>query len=157
MNDYLAKPIMPKDLAGMLDKWLNKAPEQNPDVFALNAMKETTEGLPVFDRQVLLNSLMDNEQLVKTITKIFLEDLPGRIVELSEYVKQNDPEKVKMQAHMIKGASASVSGVALSAVATEMVWAAESGMLGNMKSLVKELEIQFELLRKEMLKQNIER
>jgi len=93
---------------------------------------------------------MDDEELAISITKGFLDDLPGRIDELKGYLGAKDVAGVKHVTHSIKGAAANLGGNALSAVAADMEKKAKSGKFEAVTDSLPELEKQFFRLKEEM-------
>jgi PAS domain S-box-containing protein len=149
MNDYVSKPVSSGILAEAFDKWLPKesltmGPAGDPDAAAQGREKPEEADLSVFDRRGLLDRLMGDEQLVRDVLKIFLEDIPQQMKALEEYLKTGDAKSVQRQAHTIKGASANVCAEALRAVALEMEKAGTAGDLDAVRSRMAELEKQFE-------------
>ncbi|MBW1871256.1 MAG: response regulator [Deltaproteobacteria bacterium] len=144
MNDYLSKPVAPQALAEMLKKWL---PKQKKD-YAPGGSQET--GLQVFDKSDLLNRLMDDEDLAQTIIAGFLGDIPEQIEKLKDYLQSGDASGAERQAHTIKGASANVSGAALSEVAFGLEKAVLAGDFDVAKAGLPALEAQFEKLKEAM-------
>ncbi|MFO7867206.1 MAG: response regulator [Candidatus Aminicenantes bacterium] len=153
MNDYISKPIAPQVLEETLEKWLGNAGKQQPsDAASRGAAEEPPENLPVFDRKALMTRLMGDEDLSRKVIADFLEDMPKRILALKQHLDQGDAESAGFQAHAIKGAAATVGGMALSAVASSMEEAGKAGRLEEIVSLVPEMERQFALLKVRMRK-----
>jgi two-component system sensor histidine kinase/response regulator len=150
MDDYISKPISPQALAEALEKWLDLAHEQSPRLPAPRGAAEPTAGLLVFDRPALLARLMGDEVLVKEITAGFLADMPKQIHMLKKLIDKGDAGSAGGQAHAIKGASANVGGLALSAVAHEMEKFGKAGRREELVALMPEFERQFDLLKARM-------
>ncbi|MCD4829335.1 MAG: PAS domain S-box protein [Candidatus Cloacimonetes bacterium] len=155
MNDYLTKPVNSKVLAELLEKWLPKTLEESLSEKIVEQAVETkqdTPAPPVFDREILLERLMDDEDLVKEITELFLGDIPVQIQALKDALDAEDASVAERVAHTIKGASANVSGEALSKLAHKMEKAGKAGNLDDVRGLMAELESQFALLHTAMTK-----
>jgi signal transduction histidine kinase/CheY-like chemotaxis protein/HPt (histidine-containing phosphotransfer) domain-containing protein len=166
MDDYVPKPVTPQALAEVLDKWL---PAKN-GANGMNNDKETKKdasqslninhqdlfsdinhhSIPIFDKEGLLTRLMDDEDLAKEISIEFLEDIPGQIKALRDFLEAGDAMGAERQAHTIKGASANIGGEALRAVAFEMEKAARAGHLIEVGGYMAELETEFNALKLEM-------
>ncbi len=167
MDDYLSKPILPQALSDMLGKWLvpgDLAPLTGDAAGLARRVGVATANVgaggddasgrlpaPVlFDRQAFLARLMGDEALVKEIAAEFLNDMPAQLEKLRRHVALGDADLAGRQAHSIKGATANVGGMALSAVASEMEQAAKAGRLEAIAALMPELERQFGLLKEAM-------
>ncbi len=149
MDDYLAKPITSEELARKLRKWLGKELEKGEEE-KTEEIKTVEEGEPIFDRDGALKRLMGDEDLFKTVSEAFLEDIPGLIKALRESLERGDASTSERQAHSIKGASAGVGGERLRKVAFDMERDAKSGNLDAAAARLTELEGQFADL-KEMM------
>jgi CheY-like chemotaxis protein/HPt (histidine-containing phosphotransfer) domain-containing protein len=138
MDDYLSKPVGPADLAAVLERWLAKC------------SPETTK--PVFERAAFLSRIMGDEGLARTIMGGFLDDMPAQIEKLAVAVAAGDIRKVELQAHQIKGASASVGGEALRGAAGEMEETSKTGRVEALGALLSELKERFAQLKEMMEK-----
>lgn len=76
---------------------------------------------PVIDPQAIENLRAlnpdDNDEFLREIAGIFLEDTPLRIAELEQSLGAGDISKFTRAAHSIKGSSANLGAMALRAVA----------------------------------------
>ena len=132
MNDYLSKPVDPRDLEAVLVRWIVPTPTEGvpatPGIglpasagpAGIDAgLKESTPP-PVFDRAAFLSRAMGDETLVQAILDSFLEEMPAQLGQLREHVNRGELPSVSQLAHSIKGAAGSVGGEALRASASEM-------------------------------------
>ena len=108
------------------------------------------EAIPVFDRAALMNRVMNDVEIARAVIAGFLEDIPGQIEELKGYAAAGEAQHVEQQAHKIKGASATVGGEALSAVAAALEQAGETGKLAIISARMPELDAQFAALKEAM-------
>jgi len=144
MDDYIAKPIHPKKLCDVVEKWLNE-PKGSPEAEIVH------EPLPqhtIFDKNSFLNRLLGDEDLAAEIIKGFIEDSMRQIGILKEAFDNRDANVVHRQAHSLKGAAANISATALKGLAYQIEIAGKTGDLINAASLIPELDIQFEVLKK---------
>ena len=155
MNDYVSKPVSPQELADLLEKWLPK----NMDVCECIQNRQNTEksvesnttGPPIWDKHKMMERLLDDEDLAKTIQDGFLADIPKQIQTLKAFLESGDVSGVELVAHAVKGASSAyVGGERLRTVASEMENAAKSHDLTAASSFMNELERQFDYLKEEM-------
>ena len=152
MNDYVTKPVSQQALAEALDKWLTKETatitKQATGLPGKTAsIADQDSGAPVFDRASMMVRLMNNEGLAQLIVENFLEDIPRQIAALKGYLETKNAPDAERQAHTIKGASATVGGEAMRAVALEMEMAGKAGDLDAVKARMVELEAQFDRLK----------
>jgi PAS domain S-box-containing protein len=145
MNDYVSKPVSPQALADVISRWLPSFPADGAGAGASHDAKAQKAEVrspecPVFDRAALLNRLMGDEDLARTVLEGFLEDLPRQISGLEELMVAGDIPGSQNRAHTIKGAAASVGGEAVRMAAAEMEQMARDGDLENMRRLLPELK-----------------
>ena len=149
MDDYISKPVSPKDLAAVLEQWLPKDPAgDSPTADSIQA----TAGSPQpsdqgFDRAGMMARLMDDESLAQKVVSAFLDDIPRQIDILKTCLREGDITHVERQAHSIKSAAANVGGEILSAVALEIESACRTGDLQSSALRLPDLELQFSLLK----------
>ena len=142
MNDYIPKPVSLQNLAQTLDKWIKKKPDGKIK------KEQSASPVPVFKKELLAERLMGDENILKEILDIFIEESAMQIESLKGHIEKKDLEKIKMQAHTIKGASANIGGEVLRRTAFEMEEAAGQQDFDKIASLMPELEEQYVALRK---------
>jgi HPt (histidine-containing phosphotransfer) domain-containing protein len=104
----------------------------------------------IFDMVTLLDRLMGNEELATAVLNGFLDDMPHQIEALARFVESGNARGVEEQAHRIKGAAATVSGMALRELASKMELAGKAADLVTAKASLGKLGEQFGLLRDEI-------
>jgi PAS domain S-box-containing protein len=149
MNEYISKPVSPQILAVLLEKLL---PDRECRGVARKAQAAGTCEKPVWDREGLQERLMGDDDLLKTVARAFLEDIPKQIFALREHFQQGIVRDVECMAHTIKGVSATVGGEALRETAFEMEKAARTGDLETAEALMAELEQRVEQLKQAIVK-----
>ncbi len=153
MDDYVTKPIDPVTLSAALEKWLpQQALAEEPADSSSEGENEASDepATAVFDLPSLRERLMDDDDLLKVVIAGFLDDIPRQIETLRGHLESGDAAGVRLQAHTIKGASANVSGDALSAVAHVMESAGKDDDLVVARDSMPELESQFDRLKQAM-------
>ena len=151
MNDYLTKPIERQALVAVLEKWLKPKSEVDQTVASTPeeevVLTNREEKLAVFNRAEFMSRVMDDEDLARTVIDGFLGEMPGEITQLKSHIAAGDTRRVEQQAHKIKGASATVGGEALRAVAWAMEQAGKAGDMDTALACVNDLDAQFDALR----------
>jgi PAS domain S-box-containing protein len=149
MSDYIAKPINPKILGNVVEKWLSQKvhcaqgevsveltaddkppPQKHPDASL------------VFNREVFLERMMGDEEFAREVVGGFVEELPALLSTLREQVALGDLESIWKQAHKIKGSAANVGGEMLKTVASELEQAGKAGDMPRVVHWIPELEVQ---------------
>ena len=165
MSDYLSKPVQPKDLALMLERWLQKTADTAHTVPAVDAKRASSRSAAhppgaagddfpaaitaaaVFDRDGFMNRVMGDAELAETITQAFLADMPIQIERLAAATAANDVRQSEQHAHRIKGAAANLGAVALEQSALAMELAGKAGDVPKLQELMPHVTRQFEILR----------
>ena len=144
MSDYLAKPIEPRHLGEILEKWLLPA---NPaaKMTASNPVSPA-KTKRVFNEEDLLSRLMGDKGLVGKVVAVFLEDAPQQLRALNDKLKAGDADAVRLQAHTLKGAAATISAEILRGVCSEVQEAAAAKELSRVAPLMLRLEEEFQRL-----------
>ncbi len=153
MNGYVAKPIDPLSLAEELEKWLPEKCGSTPEPVgqaALGSGKNYSG--TIFNREDFTERVMGDLQLADEIFRSFLEDMPGQIQALKNYVEQQQTEQICSQAHKIKGSAGNLSAPALRCLALSLEEAAKAEDFSRLKDLLPQLETAFEELKNTMEK-----
>jgi HPt (histidine-containing phosphotransfer) domain-containing protein len=148
MNDYLAKPVLAKDIIRIIDKHLNvdhttKTGQSNENTasvsFDFDRLRQVSLGDKTFERDLLSDYLIDVESKLQI---------------LREILPENDFKKIIDIAHTIKGSSYSVGaklvgdealGIELSAKSND-IDSVEDRLIKLAKSLRKTRDILKEIL-----------
>ena len=85
----------------------------------------------------------DNDEFLREIAEIFLEDTPQRINELDQSLLAGDVSKFTRASHSIKGSSANVGATALRAVAERLEQQARTQGLTGVASLIEQVKSEF--------------
>ena len=93
MDGYLSKPIDPKLLFDVVEEGSGGARARPV----------------VFDRRELVDRLAGDRELVAEMVEQFLQDCPAHLAAIASAIEQRDPELVRIAAHALKGAAATVA------------------------------------------------
>ncbi|MBN1506021.1 MAG: response regulator [Sedimentisphaerales bacterium] len=150
MNDYISKPISPKALAEVLDRWLTRMADASPDASVEMVAGATGSATPEFDKAALLDRVMGDQDLARQVTEAFFLDAPKLIEGLSIAVVARDGRLVAQHAHSLKGAAANIGAELLREAALKMEQAGKGNDLEQAAVLLPELKDVFDRLRKTM-------
>jgi CheY-like chemotaxis protein/HPt (histidine-containing phosphotransfer) domain-containing protein len=157
MNDFISKPFAPMDLASALSKWL--APREMGTVetaeLPLRIPEEKPPDPSVYDERALLERLMDDASLARTIALGFLGDMPKQLSLLGRQVEMGNASGLRMQAHSIKSASAVVGGLAMSKLAAKLEDLGRDGRVAEAMALVPRLHQAFDALKRALEKSQV--
>ena len=144
MDDYVSKPIQPKDLSAAINRQLGNMVLPQPEV----PPSDGSDGKAVFDQKFLLDRLDGDEQLFKEIVKTFLDDAPLQVEKLKQALMEENLNQLEKQAHSLKGAAMNIGGNALQAIAFEVELSGKKGDLKRTQELIPRLEKEFTRLQK---------
>ena len=144
MDDYLSKPVNPRDLAAALDRWSAHGSHSGMVVSA--PPPEEQSGPRDFDREGFLERTMGDRELASEIAAAFLADAPLTFANLSAAIGSGDAEAAGKFAHTLKGSSANMGGEKLSGIAAQMQAAGKGRDLGRLTELLPAAEAAFQSL-----------
>ncbi len=149
MDDYIAKPVQPKDLVEKLFLWLSRdkmphAPEILKHTDTATAEKEP--GMEIFAENELKERMMNDVSLVRHIVKAFYSDTPLHVSELKKAIDVGNYEEARRLAHGIKGSSANISAKALNLAALELEAQIKENKIEQVGEKLAVLEKQFSIL-----------
>lgn len=92
----------------------------------------------------------DGDSFLRDIISIFLEDTPQRLVELRESLVTGDQARFIRAAHSIKGSSSNLGANQLRAVSEKLESKSKNQGLGDVDTLLTELETAFAITKTEL-------
>ena len=159
MNDYISKPVTPRTLANVLERWLPKATplsrktkgyrDDGVETAERNSTCES-DGKHVWDRKTFLERILGDENMQREIVEGFLQDMPLKMNELQRAMSGQDFVGVRERAHSIKGAAATIQAEALRVIAFNLEIAGRTEDADGAEALLEEMRRCFEVLKKEM-------
>ena len=142
MNDYLAKPVQPDELAKAISRWaLNLS-----DVPGERTAGKTAKQKAAFNPSALLERLGGDEKAYEEVVCLFLQDVPRQIHSLREAVSGGDAAAAERQAHTLKGASGNAGAAELEKVVLKTERACERGDMKEAARMLDRIEAEFEKL-----------
>ena len=157
MSDYISKPIDPKILSKVVEKWLvrevHRVPGEAPVERAWAEPElplKLSPRSPVFNREAFLDRMMGDTEFALEVVAGFVSELSTLLSELKEEFARGDLQSIWKQAHKIKGSAANVGGEALRDVALEIEQAGKAGDMASAARCIPELEIQTTRLKDEL-------
>ncbi len=131
MEGYLPKPIMPDELALVLSDFSPRKKADGGRTYVL-------------DLKELSYRMGGDKQLVDRVLSTFIADLPDIAASLEEGLASKDLNRIRLQGHTLKGASAGVGANGLKIVGYRLQRAAEKGDWSMIGFLLEDLK--FEIL-----------
>ena len=120
----------------MLHKWL-KAEDNNPTLPEQQMVTDLESSeLPIWDYEDALTRLMGNEDLLRSVLETHIVDTNMLLSGIKDAAKTQDFERIRQNAHSIKGMSANLSAMQLQATALELELAAKAADAIAVKALL---------------------
>ena len=145
MNGYVSKPLRIDALERAIAEWtggIGAAVEPSVAPSAAAAPQTT-----LFDSQEFSDRVMGNEGLARRIIRGFVNDMPRQLALLAQAVSSGDVPQVRLTAHSIKGAAASVSGPEIREAAWILEQQGRDGNLTGAAAGLRELSASFDRAR----------
>ena len=147
MNDYLSKPFKPEDLQSMLEKYFG-----NSNVKTKQKRKKDRSSIPSknFDKKAILDRIDGDMDLFRQLIALFVQEVPNQIKQIKLAIKANDPERITLFAHTIKGSAYNIRAMELKQVAFDIEQAGKSSDINLAASKIEALDNIFEKLNTEL-------
>lgn len=118
MNDYIGKPIEPQILESKLYQWLDQKMESSKIQQTINKSKRDKplndgQGLVTWHQESALQRLVNNQDLLISLIKTFIEEIPSKIEQFDVAIHSENKQDISALAHNIKGAAANLSALKL--------------------------------------------
>jgi len=151
MDDYLAKPIRPKDVRDMIEKWGGKIALDSSAPPAAAAV-DTLEELPVDMSRV--NELTDgNLESLRELVDMYFKQTQKQFVQLQEAIRDSQADQVRRVAHSCAGASATLGMTHLVPKLRELEKLGASGSLTGAGEICENAANEFERIRQFLMTQ----
>ncbi len=156
MNDYLSKPIEVTRLVSLVEKWLSleKSGEDNdqqtwqPGEVPLSSV---AADIPVFDESDYMRRNLGDRELAQDVINMFVESTPGYLSALQKQLDTRNTVGVRMQAHTIKGACATVGAELMRMTSQRVEQLAKSGELDSAALVAERLRFDYQRLMEELM------
>ncbi len=136
-DDYISKPIRKNELLSMISAWTlrisgNQEKKINDET---NIFPESSENKKMSEEPVNLGKMFEEFQgdkdFVLEVIEDFISDVAGQIISIEKALEECDSEKIRKEAHAVKGGALNICADALANVAYELETAGRSGDLDN--------------------------
>ena len=138
MDEFLSKPVHRSELVGVLKRYLPA--EQHPRTPAGERTIEMERRPAIVDSQRLMNRCSGNRELAARVLDKFARRLSPQVREIEILSLGRHMEGIRSQAHELTGSAATVSAVAVAAVAGDLERAAAENRVATVNELVTRLQ-----------------
>jgi PAS domain S-box-containing protein len=140
MDDYVCKPIQPRELYRAIQAVADTADLSH----RITQHERPLEG--VLDHAAVLDRLGENEDLFRDIVNLFLQDAPRRRNEICSAFADGDLIRIRNAAHALQGAMGYLEAGPALAAAVRLEQTAENGNLQDLAEVVAAFERHFDQL-----------
>ncbi len=143
MDDYITKPLWRKDLLRMVEKWLTAGGDVPADTLAADVAdpgpdtavvadalranaavdenySRVNDESPPWDEARALEEFGEDRDFLAEVLSGFLAKVTDQIQVLKEAIDQGDADRIRREAHSIKGGAANLTAHALASVAEQL-------------------------------------
>ncbi|MBN1545744.1 MAG: response regulator, partial [Syntrophaceae bacterium] len=143
MDDYVTKPIQPKELFEAIDRVSSAKPSIPKNE---TGEPDSKPGKQAFSKEALVARLDGDMELAREIAGLFIEDCPNTMRDLHKAIVERDGKSIERLAHSLKGAVGNFMAEDAQAAAFELEKIGKSGKLSKAEEAFIRLENEMELL-----------
>ncbi len=144
MDDYISKPVSKDKIIEALQKW-GGTKIIKIDKKVIMQATSSSEDEKIFNYEEALSRYGGDNDILKTIINIYLEDTKERLGKIAFSFKENDFDTVSRIAHSIKGGASYIGADILRNIAYEIEAALKKGKSENIETLIKKIHDDFEI------------
>ena len=142
MNEYVAKPVKPDQLAEVINRFISSGIVEKKRKISLKPDVK----YQIFNESVLLESLGGEQEIISELLDIFLRNASAQMESLEESVTQENLKKVKCIAHSIKGSAGNIGAEVLQQSTLEVEVACAKSDQEKLIDAVKKVQSEFNKL-----------
>ncbi|HEY1787070.1 MAG TPA: response regulator [Verrucomicrobiae bacterium] len=129
MDDYLAKPIRPADISGMITKWTAQENETPSAPAPASPVSSTTTDTPPIEMDRLAELADGDKDTLRELVELFTKQTTRQLSQMEAAVQANKAEELRHLAHSCKGASATMGMAPLAAIFHELEKLGRAGVV----------------------------
>ncbi|MBI4690198.1 MAG: response regulator [Nitrospirae bacterium] len=150
MDDYIAKPINPRELFKIIENWIKPGVEKHGEPEIKHTYEESVRKTDITDSPVDIKSAMerfDNDMgFFKAMLDEFLGYVPDQIQAIEDAVKSGNADEVESKGHSIKGAAGMLSADRVSSIALSIESKGHSREISDVPKLLNDLKYEISRL-----------
>ncbi len=152
MDDYVSKPVKPKDLSDAISRQFSGRTDIEPPELKNENHEEKTPNSSIFDVNSLMERISGDKEFFEELVKLFIEDTPKHFAAMRNAYEKKDVEEIQNIAHTIKGSSGNFGASSMQKAALLLEQTAKTGDFDKMCHLIDAIETEFETLKNEIVK-----
>lgn len=148
MDDYISKPLYPKDLQGVIQRALSGMPSRKEAADAQFGVMSKR----VFDREDLMRRIGCDEDILEEILQGFIEDYSVHLEKLQQALTDRNSDITQRLVHLMKGAAANMSANPLRELVSRMEALLLTGENGRAAALLQQIRREFDEFKAQVIK-----
>jgi signal transduction histidine kinase/CheY-like chemotaxis protein len=154
MDDYLSKPVEPKQLHAIVERWGASVKKDKSPIPATPIASHTQLASPnngkfttdVFDIAALRARVEDDLELLSEMIDLYLSSSPLLMSEIESAVALRDPDKIKRAAHTLKGVFKNMAAATCAEAASQLETVGKTGKVERADQCLATLKGEFQQL-----------
>ena len=153
MDEYMSKPIRIAELCKMLEEvtsehFNSRQTKTTPE----ETVEMSTDSSPekIIDWEVAAQAVNDDQDLLKIVAQTLVEAGPGMIDNVKQAIAHNDPGRLRISAHALKGSVLFLGINRIREPALELEHMGEAGQIPENSDLLQQLDTDWEIIKKEV-------
>lgn len=106
--------------------------------------------LVILNRRLALERVDGDEELLREVARLFLDDYPRAVAEIHEAIASGDAKRLEREAHGLKGAAANFGAQPVVSAALELELLGRNGQTAGAEPMLAALEAALRQLREEL-------
>ena len=152
MDNYMSKPIRIAELRNLLEELTS---DQSPATPESNLQEPTNMGIDetpkeIIDWNVAAQAVNHDQDLLKIVAKTLIEAGPDMIDNVKQCIADNDPARLRISAHALKGSVLFLGIDLVHKPALELERMGEAGTIPEDDIALQQLDADWEIVRKEV-------
>ena len=142
MDDYLSKPVRPKEVRDMVEKWAGSFLSENKQG-AVAQPAEISGGEPAVDMD-RMNDLTDgNNDSLRELVEMYFKQTNQQMIQMEAAIRDGKAEDVRRVAHSCAGASATLGMTKLVPKLRELEKLGATGALPGAPEILQKIELEY--------------
>jgi len=147
MDDYVTKPLEPKEVFAAIERWLQSSQSVTPitEEAKVENIDDENQLRPVrgtIDLEKALPRFGDDREFFVEMLEEFIQGLPDRCKKLKEALNLGEVDELSRQAHNLKGAASNFSAEPLTSLAKQLELDSRKGDITQAEYLVAQIDEQ---------------
>ena len=152
MDDYMTKPIRIAELRKLLEELTSNQthPKSDSDLQETTDMTIDENPQKIIDWDVAAQAVNNDQDLLKIVAQTLIDAGPDMIHNVKQSIADNDPGRLRISAHALKGSVLFLGIDLIREPALELEHLGEAGAIPNDDRLLKRLDADWEAVKEEV-------